>query len=73
MYKLKIADLVIDVLANNERVISLFKDYIISDDISSDIKIDVTNSNDPFLDIHDNLAINIVKYDDFVLQGMYFI
>lgn len=48
MYKLKIADLVIDVLANNERVISLFKDYIISDDISSDIKIDVTNSNDLF-------------------------
>lgn len=73
MYKLKIANLVIDVLANNERVISLFKDYIISDDISSDIKIDVTNSNDLFLDIHDNLAKNIVKYDDFVLQGMYFI
>ena len=27
MYKLKIADLIIDVLANNERIKSLFKDY----------------------------------------------
>ena len=69
MFKLKIADLVIDVLANNEKIKSTFKDYIISDDISSDIKIDVTNSNDLFLDIHDNLAKNIVKYDCFVLHG----
>ena len=46
-----------------------FIDYLIDSNDNADISNNVENSNDEFLDIHDGLAKNIVKYDGFVIHG----
>lgn len=69
MFKIKIADLIIDVIANNDSCKSLFKEYLIDTNDKADISISVDDNKDSFLDIHDNLAKNIVKYDGFVIHG----
>ena len=69
MYKLKIADLIIDVIAKDDRSKPLFNDYLIDSNDNADISINIENSNDEFIDIHDGLAKNIVKYNGFVIHG----
>lgn len=66
MYYLKICDLLIQVNNDNTNSVSLFNDYLIETNDSPDI---VVNDPTDFLDIHNQIAANLIDYNGFLIHG----